>query len=231
MVGDKFFSLTLVAQDGIGAGQNVSFAYRITNKSAFNANNIVVNDDKLGLISGSPFSLAPGASHTLTANGLITQTTSNIATATSDACLAGTKATATVTVLQPPPCSVKQALYKIEDDKYKLKITNPGNTMVTLDTFVLNWPVGATYGAIKEIKLDGAIYKADRSPLAVTSGVTISSSNWTEAQVSKRQLDPGETRTLEVSFTSKYKKENCPGGTCLSGTATFVQGCSLELGQ
>jgi hypothetical protein len=96
---------------------------------------------------------------------------------------------------------------------------------------VLTWPASATYEAIKEIKLDGRIYQADRGSLIVTSGVTIMAGDWTQADVSKRQLDPGETRTLEIVFSKKWPKANCPNGTCFSGTASFAQGCQVDIGQ
>ena len=231
IVGDVYFSLTLVAQDNIGIGQQVTYNYDVTNTGSTAATGISVTDDKLGSI-GSIGSLPAGETKRLSKATLISRTTTNTATATGQSCPApGVKATATVTVLPPPPCTVTQTFYKVEDDKYKVKLTNAGNKVATLDEFVLSWPAGATYGAIKEVKLDGGIYKADKSPLVVGSGVTIKASDWTESDVGKRQLDPGETRTLEIVFTNKWKKEFCPNGTCFSGTAKFAQGCEVDLDQ
>ena len=232
VVGDVYYSLTLVAEDNIGAGKDVTYAYKVTNTSGVAATNIVVTDNKLGTIPGSPIaSLAAGASKTLTANANITQTTTNIATAVAASCAPGAMSTATVTMLPTPPCSIVQAFEKIDDDKYTITLTNSGNTMATLDTFVLNWPGAATYGSIKEIKLDGSIYKSDKSSLSVGPGVTINAGDWTEDKVAKRQLDPGESRKLEISFKQKWSKNNCSNGTCFSGTATFAQGCAVEIGQ
>jgi hypothetical protein len=228
-VGDVFFSLTLVAEDGIGLGRDVKYSYKVTNTGTAPASNISLFDDKLGAI-GSIGSLPGGQSTTLTATASISQTTTNIATATSVSCPdPGATSTATVTVMPPPPCSIAQEFYKVEDDKYKLKLTNTGNKVATLDQIVLNWPANATYGSIKEVKLGGTIYKADKSNLVVKSGVPIKVSDWTESDVSKRQIDPGKEETLEISFQSKWKKENCPNGTCFSGTGSFAQGCTVDL--
>ncbi|MBK7234870.1 MAG: hypothetical protein IPI02_04260 [Sterolibacteriaceae bacterium] len=231
IVGDVFFSLTLVAEDGVGPGKQVNYRYGVTNTGSTTASGISVVDDKLGAI-GSIASVQPGQTKTLTKTTLIGQTTTNVATATADgACEAGVKAEATVTVLPPPPCSVTQTFDKIEDDKYKVKLTNTGKKVATLDTLKLFWPSNATYGSIKEVKLNGSIYKDDKSNLTVTSGVPITASGWTEADVAKRQLDPGKTQTLEIVFSQKWKKENCPNGTCVSGKASFAQGCEVDLDQ
>lgn len=230
VVGDVYFSLTLVAEDDVGIGKNVKYSYQVTNTGTDPASNIAVVDDTLGTI-GSIASLEPGATQTLTTTALIEQTTTNIATATAESCPGGVTATATVSVLPPPPCTVVQSLDRVEDDKYKLKLTNSGNKLATLNELVLSWPENATYGSIKEVKLDGSIYKADQSGLVVSSGVPIKPGDWTNADVSKRQLDPGETRTLEIVFKTKWPKANCPNGTCFSGTASFAQGCEVDLGQ
>ena len=230
-VGDVYFSLTLVAEDGVGTGKDVKYSYKVTNTGTGTATGISVTDDKLGAI-GSIASLNPGDTNaqTLTKNALIGQTTTNVATATGSSCPSpGVKATATVTVLPPPPCSVSQTFDTVEDDKYKVKLTNNGKKVATLDELVLDWPVNATYNSIKEVKLDGGIYQQDKSNLLVTSGVPIEPDNWTNADVTKRQLDPGETRTLEIVFKQKWPKANCPGGNCFSGTASFAQGCEVDL--
>jgi hypothetical protein len=234
VVGDVFFSLTLVAEDGIGAGRQVNYQYAVTNTGTSTLTGITVEDNKLGQIPGSPIaSLAPGATKTLTATALIDKTTTNVAQAYDDnTCAKGdVTSSVTVTVLPPPPCTVTQTFDRIEDDKYKVKVTNTGNKVATLDTLTLNWPAQATYVLIKEVKLDGSIYKASDSNLVVSSGVTIQPGDWTETNVSKRQLDPGETRTLEIVFSKKWPKENCPNGTCFAGTASFAEGCEVDLSQ
>jgi hypothetical protein len=177
----------------------------------------------------------PGGTGTLTVSAFIDQTTTNTATAKADAttiCPEVTaQASATVTILPPPPCTVTQTFYAIEDGKYKVNLTNTGNKVVTLDQLVLTWPADATYTSIKEVKLDGSTYKADSSPLNVVSGIPIMTGDWTNSDVTKRQLDPGETRTLEIDFSTKWPKANCPNGTCFSGTASFAEACSVDLSQ
>jgi len=101
--------------------------------------------------------------------------------------------------------------------------------VTTLDTLTVNFP--PEYGLIKEVKLDGGIYKKDDSsayPNGVPSGDTIGPNDWTEANVTKRQLDPGETRTLEVVFTQKSKGEGWVE-IDFAGTAAFEEGCDVDL--
>ncbi len=75
------------------------------------------------------------------------------------------------------------------------------------------------------MKLDGSIYKADSSNLVVTPGVTIGANDWTNPDVTKRQLNPGEARNLEITFTKKAKAT----ASEFSGTATFKEGCEIDL--
>ncbi|MGB5985329.1 MAG: S8 family serine peptidase, partial [Desulfobacterales bacterium] len=117
-------------------------------------------------------------------------------------------------------------LDKLEDDKIKWKVTNNSDIVTTLETLTVNFPT--EYGVIKELKLDGTIFKASDSsvyPGGVASGETIGASTWTNLDTSKRQLDPGETRTLEVVFTQKYTG----GGWVDAGSATFDGTCDLSL--
>ena len=95
-----------------------------------------------------------------------------------------------------------------------------------METFNLVFPAG--FGAIKEVKLDGAIFKAkdsDKYPNGVASGQTIESGDWTKTDASKRQLDQGESRTLEVKFTAKDK--NAAQGD-FDLTITFKEGCMVN---
>ena len=225
IVGDVYFSLTLVAQDGIGVGKQVKYNYDVTNTGLTTATGISVTDDKLGIVPGSPIaSLVPGETKTLSATTLIAQTTTNVATATAASCPPpGVKATATVTVLPPPPCTVTDSFASLADDKIVYKVTNTGKKVVTLDTLTLNFP--SARQQIKEVKLDGSIYKADSSNLDVTTGVKIDSNNWTNPDVTKRQLNPGEARNLEITFTKKAKAS----ASDFSGTATFKEGCEIDL--
>jgi hypothetical protein len=94
-----------------------------------------------------------------------------------------------------------------------------------LETFTLVFPT--SLGAIKEIKLDGTIFKASDSKTfsdGVPSGVPIGPGDWTQTDITKRQLDPNETRTLEVVFSKKastYKSQ-------FTLKLTFEEGCELE---
>ena len=134
----------------------------------------------------------------------------------------------TVTVTEPT-CDVSIVLDTLEDDKIKYKVTNTSQIGATLDTLTVNFP--PEYGLVKEVKLDGGIFKKDDSdtyPNGVPSGKTIGPDDWTEADVTKRQLDPGETRTLEVVFTQKSKGEGWVD-IVSAGTATFKEGCAVVL--
>ena len=135
----------------------------------------------------------------------------------------------TVTVVQPT-CEAAIVFDKLEDDKIKWKITNTGKIVATLETLTVDFP--PEYGVIKEVKLDGGIWKKDDSddyPNGLPSGITIGSdTDWTNPDVSKRQLDPGETRTLELVFTQKDKGAGWVDIDS-AGTATFEEGCAVEL--
>ena len=75
------------------------------------------------------------------------------------------------------------------------------------------------------MKLDGSIYKADSSNLVLTPGVTIGANDWTNKDVTKRQWKAGETQDLEITFTKKAKAT----ASEFSGTATFKEGCEVDL--
>ena len=49
--------------------------------------------------------------------------------------------------------------------------------------------------------------------------------DWTEEDVSKRQLDAGESRTLEVKFTEKDEDAEA---TDFGLTVTFEEGCMVD---
>ena len=116
------------------------------------------------------------------------------------------------------------AFEKLEDDKIKWKLTN--NSVfgkATLQTFTLDFP--ADFDVIKKVKLDGDIYKADDSDLVVGPGVTIGPNDWTKDDITKRELEQGETRTLEVEFEEKDKSAS-PSDFDLF--LTFEEGCTVE---
>lgn len=131
-----------------------------------------------------------------------------------------------VTVLSSPPCDVSIAFKELKDDAIKWDLTNGPERKATMETFNLVFP--SAYGLIKEVKLDGNIFKADDSntyPNGVESGDTIGPDDWTEEDVAKRQLDQGESRTLEVKFTDKSKDFDSDD---FDLTVTFEEGCSVD---
>jgi hypothetical protein len=236
--GDVYGSLTLVALDGVGLGSDVLYSYLVENQGTGTITDILVIDDKLGEIDGSPIaSLLSGESTTLEASAFVLETTTNTVVATGmgvpgAACTATSDTTVTVTPV--PPCSVGVAFDKIEDDKVKYKLTNTGLPIVRMETLVLNFDAG--YGSIKEVKLDGAVYKLNDSAFpSVESGEVIgetvppADAAWTNPDWTKRQLDPAETRTLEVVFTTKQPKELFTPAD-FSGLVTFNDlECSVGL--
>ena len=124
-------------------------------------------------------------------------------------------------------CEVSESFASIADNKVVYQLTDTGTTSVTLDTFVLNFP--SNYSGIKEIRLGGSsIFKSSSSVPPVDPGVTIST--WTNPDVTKRQLSPGAPEKLEIFFTKKWPKANCPNGTCFTGTASFTPGCQVNFG-
>ena len=231
ITGEVFGSLTLTALDGVGSGKDVLYSYLVENLGSSFIGDISVTDDKLGLI-GSGLSLNPGDSETLSALGFISETTTNIATATGVGipgaqCIA--TSSVTVTVLPPPPpppCSAIASFKEFKkDETIKYEVTNTSNRVATLDSLMLDFP--GAFDAIKEVKLDGAIYKAsDSSSLPIGPGETIGSLDWTQSDVAKRQLDPGEKRTLEIKFSVKSTGFD---QNDFSGAVTFEEGCMVLL--
>lgn len=225
-VGDAFGSLQLVQFNGQGAGAAVNYSYLLKNNGSSAVDITSVADDKLGQLLTQPAHLQAGAAVTLTKSAFITQTTTNKVTAT--ARFAGTSTVCgqasdevTVTVTQPT-CSVAMAFENLGDASVKFKVTNSSSIVATLDTFQLSFPAG--YGAIREIRLDGTIFKSSSTVPPVASGARINATGWTNPDLGKRQLDPGETRVLEVIFT---KKAAASGWTGIAnpGGVTFKEGC------
>ena len=81
---------------------------------------------------------------------------------------------------------------------------------VTPKTLAVNFP--PEYGVIKEVKLDGTIFKTDDSslyPNGVLPGETIGAGVWTNPDKSKRQLDPGEIGAGDDGATQDRAAEYC----------------------
>ncbi len=225
--GDRYGANELLLLDGVGLGTNVTYAYVVTNNGPATVDDITVDDDQLGFI-GSIDSLAPGESDTLTTSAFISVTTTNVAAVDGDGapgamCMADSNPV-TVEVLPPPPCDVSIVFYKLDDDKIKWKLTNDSAFgLATLETLTLDFP--DAFDIIEKVKLDGDIYKADDSNLVVGPGVTIGPDDWTKDDVSKRQLEQGKTRTLEVEFEEKDKNARLGDFDLLLG---FEEGCTVQ---
>ncbi|HEY4284368.1 MAG TPA: SdrD B-like domain-containing protein, partial [Chthoniobacterales bacterium] len=80
-VGNVFGNLTLVGFNGKSGGSQINYHYTVKNNGGTTLNNVVLTDDKLGQIAG-PFSLMAGETKSFDMTAMITQTTTNIATAT-----------------------------------------------------------------------------------------------------------------------------------------------------
>ena len=233
-VGDVFGSLEVVGINGLSPGREITYFYEVTNNGGTAVNVTSVFDDQLGELLADPKELASNESFTLYETAFISETTTNKVTVLANLFALDIPSgvamdEVTVTVVQPT-CEAAIVFDKLEDDKIKWKITNTGKIVATLETLSVDFP--PEYGFIKEVKLDGGIWKKDDSddyPNGLPSGITIGSdTGWTNPDVGKRQLDPDETRTLEVVFTQKAKGAGWVDIDS-AGTATFEEGCAVEL--
>ncbi|MDX1696471.1 MAG: hypothetical protein R3208_22085 [Ketobacteraceae bacterium] len=231
LTGDVYGSLTLVALEDTGLGRDISYHYRVENTGLNEIQAISITDDILGSIANG-ITLTPGETRTFIHTSYIAESVTNLATASgidssNRSCTATD--TSTVTVIPPPSCTVGVLFEKLEDDKIKFKLTNSSAVPITLASLSFSFPEG--YGEIKEIKLDGAIFKRSESTLQTPSGTTVSESDWTQSDITKRVLESGETRTLEIVFMNKQEKELFQESVTsyFSGLAEFAEGCSATL--
>jgi len=224
--GDVFGNLLLVAFDGAGSNVTVTYQYEVTNLGD-PVTNITVVDDKLGNVGVIPALPANGGdSAILQAVAEISETTTNTATATGmlngEMC-AAPQDSVTVTAVEPT-CNVSITLDKLDDDKIKWELTNNSAFgKATLQTLTLDFP--SDFDAIKKVKLNGDIYKANDSNIVVGPGDTIGEDDWTEDKVEKRQIELGKTETLEVEFEEKDKNARLGDFDLLLG---FEEGCMVQ---
>ena len=95
--GLKVVGFTTDKGGSTAGGATVDYTYKIINTGTTPANNVTVQDDKLGTISGSPIASIPvGGMVTLTAQKVLNATTINTVTATCNNGLFSTQATAAV---------------------------------------------------------------------------------------------------------------------------------------
>lgn len=222
--GDVYGSLTLIGINGQTGGTKVNYQYSVKN-TGVPLKDVFVEDSLLGKI-GLPFDLGSGETKILNAGPVILNTsTTSVATVSSLSSSCSGSDTLTVNAIEPT-CDIQVAFKELQDDKVKYNLTNTSQIMATLESFILNFP--SEYSVIKEIKLDGTIYKASESELIVGPGVQISAEDWTSPDTYRRELEPGETRTLEIVFTVKSDGthwDNVEEGSML----TFKEGCQVSL--
>jgi uncharacterized repeat protein (TIGR01451 family) len=125
-----------VAPTVVLSGETVTYSFRVTNSGDVPLTGIVIVDDHLGQV-GLPFDLAPGLSLTRTQTATITDTVTNVATATGHH-PRGTvqdSDSATVSVIGPAIQLSKTAapttIIRGETVTYTFRITNSGNVTLT----------------------------------------------------------------------------------------------------
>ncbi|MBT8151483.1 MAG: hypothetical protein KJO62_08770, partial [Gammaproteobacteria bacterium] len=227
--GDIFGNLELVGLDGQRSTATVTYEYEVMN-SGDALTNVIVSDNLLGTIG--TLSLAAGANDTLTATAEIGETTTNVGSATGtlpngESCAAEPDSVTVEAV--KPTCRVTLELKEIKDDEIKFKVRNTGDITATIESVTLDFPAG--YEAIKEVKFEGDMFKADDSdnyPDGVPSGTTLGESDWTKAELKGRQVKADDNEELKFKFTEKHKDADISD---FGLTVQFAEGCELELEQ
>ncbi|NNF67036.1 MAG: hypothetical protein HKM98_05965, partial [Gammaproteobacteria bacterium] len=217
--GDIYGSLTLVQIDGQGIGTDVIYAYEITNTSNVDIVSLLAIDSELGAIPGAPAGLPAGETITLNDSAFITETVTNTAIidgTTADNQMCNATATATVTILPPPPCEVSGdgVFYSFGSSSIKWELSNNGAFTATIESIEISWP--AANGDLIEVKFDGTIFEGAASP----ASAILDGSDWTGDGLS---FSPGDTRKIEFKFDN-----NIVGNPSdYEITINFSEGCSV----
>ena len=224
-LGDRFGGMDLISftndeQGTVQNGAEVIYRYAIANPGPSTATNIIVTDSGLtpAEVPGSPIALLLGGqSHVLEATTFIDAATAGTAmlSATVDGQTCETSDSTPITIATPPPCNMGSDGFELKDDAFKWQLSNPGSNNATISSISISWPV--PFGALKEIKLDGKIFDDIANPPSATIDSFI-------GNLDNRQLEAGETRTLEFKFDEKYKQAQ-PGDFLI--TVSFAEGCEI----
>ncbi|MBT8110567.1 MAG: hypothetical protein KJO27_07555 [Gammaproteobacteria bacterium] len=221
-------AVTLAGLDDRDGAQDVTYRYELTNFGD-PLSNVGIEDNPLGTIA-SGLSLGTDEMASFEKMAQIFGTTVNTAQASGtlangDICAPSTAFDSVTVEAVIPPCSLSFELYKVEDKKLKIKITNNDtrDRTVTLQSLTVAFP--AARGDVKKIKLEGDAYKRDDSSSPINgTPASFGPSDWTESDVSKRQIEAGKTETLEIETTDESSKDGR-----FEVSLDFGDGCTLEI--
>jgi hypothetical protein len=170
-------SLTKVANATcILNGTAVEYTYNVTNTGDTTLNNVNVTDDKLGTIAG-PITLAPGESQTFTSSAVLSQNTTNTATAKGVDVL-GTQvqaqAQASVCVNNPPPFQVSTSASP--QGNTTNPVSNPSDTITVTGQNGVNGTFSATATLVgpNGFSVAGTVTPASITGSSATFSVTTS---------------------------------------------------------
>lgn len=198
----------------------VTYRYRLTNIGLQNVGQVSAQHSQFGELADAT-GLPAGQSRTLVVNDYVENSrSSSISVAAEDATSAcQVTARVDISLLAPPACrAAGEGNLSIDHDKFKWKITNTGNQVLTVSGIDLSWPV--ENANLKEIKLSGAkIVDFQVSPPTAS----LSAGDF-QGNLDKRQIDPGKTEDLEIKFTQHYHESPPPEYAI---TIHFAEGCSL----